>query len=215
MKKMMRRIIICIVVTILTIPAFAQFESNRQRSRYNHQDTQYYYGLRLGLNVATMSSDSPAFDTKSRSGLVLGGVYGHQLSKSTPLWLEVGLLYSEKGGEVHINNDKITYRMSYLQLPIVVKYNFDVDDDFFVQPFFGGYLALGLGGKTKDYAERESWATFDDMNRFDGGLRLGCGVEYKMMYAELGYDLGLANIAQNDFNSTRTRSFFFNVGVNF
>ena len=105
--------------------------------------------------------------------------------------------------------------MCYLQLPIVVKYNFNVDDDFFIQPFFGGYLACGLGGKTKNYKELESWGTFDDMNRFDGGLRLGCGVEYKMMYAELGYDIGLANIADNDFNSTRTRSFFFNVGINF
>ncbi len=209
----MKRIITLVMVVALAIPSFAQFE--KPKSRFNHSGMEYYFGLRLGLNVATMSSDSPAYDTDSRSGFAIGGVYGLQLSRTTPLWIEAGLMYSEKGGEVHINDDKITYRMCYLQLPIVVKYNFNVDDDFFIQPFFGGYLALGVGGKTKDYKELESWSTFDDMNRFDGGLRLGCGVEYKMMYAELGYDLGLANIADNDFYSTRTRNFFVNVGVNF
>lgn len=209
----MKRIITLIMVIALAIPTFAQFE--KPKSRFNHSGAEYYLGLRIGLNVATMSSDSPAFDTESRSGFAIGGVYGLELSKNTPLWLEAGLMYSEKGGKVYINDDKITYRMSYLQLPIVVKYNFNIDDDFYIQPFFGGYLALGVGGKTKDYKELESWSTFDDMNRFDGGLRLGCGVEYKMMYAELGYDLGLANIADNDFNATHTRSFFVNIGVNF
>lgn len=211
----MKRIITCIMVIALAIPTFAQFESNKSRSRYNHNDTERYYGIRLGLNIASISSDASEFDTDSRTGLAIGGVYGIQLSRNTPLWLEAGLIYSEKGGKTHIDNDKVTYRLSYLQLPIVVKYSIDVDDDFFVQPFFGGYLALGLGGKAKNYGERESYDIFDDMNRFDGGLRLGCGAEYRMMYAEIGYDLGLANIAQDDFDAARTRCLFINIGVNF
>ncbi|MBR1546985.1 MAG: PorT family protein [Prevotella sp.] len=211
----MKRIITCIMVIALAIPTFAQFESNKSRSRYNHNDTERYYGIRLGLNIASISSDASEFDTDSRTGLAIGGVYGIQLSRNTPLWLEAGLMYSEKGGKTHIANDKVTYRLSYLQLPIVVKYSIDVDDDFFVQPFFGGYLALGLGGKVKNYGERESYDIFDNLNRFDGGLRLGCGVEYRMMYAEIGYDLGLANIAQDDFDAARTRCLFMNIGVNF
>lgn len=203
------------MVIALAIPTFAQFESNKSRSRYNHNDTERYYGIRLGLNIASISSDASEFDTDSRTGLAIGGVYGIQLSRNTPLWLEAGLMYSEKGGKTHIANDKVTYRLSYLQLPIVVKYSIDVDDDFFVQPFFGGYLALGLGGKVKNYGERESYDIFDNLNRFDGGLRLGCGVEYRMMYAEIGYDLGLANIAQDDFDAARTRCLFMNIGVNF
>lgn len=203
------------MVIALAIPTFAQFESNKSRSRYNHNDTERYYGIRLGLNIASISSDASEFDTDSRTGLAIGGVYGIQLSRNTPLWLEAGLMYSEKGGKTHIANDKVTYRLSYLQLPIVVKYSIDVDDDFFVQPFFGGYLALGLGGKVKNYGERESYDIFDNLNRFDGGLRLGCGVEYRMMYAEIGYDLGLANIAQDDFDAARTHCLFMNIGVNF
>ena len=67
----------------------------------------------------------------------------------------------------------------------------------------------------KEYAIRESHSSFDDVNRFDAGLRVGCGAEFKMVYAELGFDFGLANISKNDFASTHTRNFFINVGVNF
>jgi hypothetical protein len=165
-------------------------------------------------------------------GFTFGGVYGLQLANSTPLWLEAGLFYSEKGGKTqnfpsvktiteNTSNQKTEYfqkkttRLIYLQAPIVIKYAFDVADDFYVQPFLGGYLALGVGGKTKLYEDKRSEDSFDDFTRLDGGLRLGCGVEYQMIYAEAGFDFGIANISDNDWISARNQCFFFNIGVNF
>ncbi len=211
----MKRIITLIMVIAFTIPSFAQFETNRGRSRYNRDDTERYYGLRLGMNVASTSSESNAFDTNPRTGLVIGFAYGMQLSKHQPLWLEASLLYSEKGGKTHQDGDKVTYRLGYLQLPIVAKYGINMDDDLYLQPFFGGYLSVGITGKMKNYGTRESESVFDNMKRFDGGLRAGCGLEYKMMYVEVGYDLGLANIAKDEFDNTKTRCFFVNLGINF
>lgn len=203
------------MVIAFTIPSFAQFETNRGRSRYNRDDTERYYGLRLGMNVASTSSESNAFDTNPRTGLVIGFAYGMQLSKHHPLWLEASLLYSEKGGKTHQDGDKVTYRLGYLQLPIVAKYGINMDDDLYLQPFFGGYLSVGITGKMKNYGTRESESVFDNMKRFDGGLRAGCGLEYKMMYVEVGYDLGIANIAKDEFDNTKTRCFFVNLGINF
>ena len=211
----MKRIITLIMVIAFTIPSFAQLETNRGRSRYNRDDTERYYGLRLGMNVASTSSESNAFDTNPRTGLVIGFAYGMQLSKHHPLWLEASLLYSEKGGKTHQDGDKVTYRLGYLQLPIVAKYGINMDDDLYLQPFFGGYLSVGITGKMKNYGTRESESVFDNMKRFDGGLRAGCGLEYKMMYVEVGYDLGLANIAKDEFDNTKTRCFFVNLGINF
>ncbi len=211
----MKRIITLIMVIAFTIPSFAQFETNRGRSRYNRDDTERYYGLRLGMNVASTSSESNTFDTNPRTGLVIGFAYGMQLSKYHPLWLEASLLYSEKGGKTHQDGDKVTYRLGYLQLPIIAKYGINMDDDLYLQPFFGGYLSVGITGKMKNYGTRESESVFDNMKRFDGGLRAGCGLEYKMMYVEVGYDLGLANIAKDEFDNTKTRCFFVNLGINF
>ena len=211
--KVMKKIIVFTLIALLATPSFAQFETSRQRSRYNHTDTEHYYGLRLGLNISSLSSDVADMDMDGRAGLTFGGVYGFQLANSTPIWLEVGAFYSEKGGESKYSNIKT--RLTYLQAPIVCKYSFDVADDFYIQPFLGGYLAVGFAGKTKNYTEREAQSSYDLVNRLDGGLRIGCGAEYQMVYAELGFDFGLANISKDDFQSVRNRCFFVNVGVNF
>ena len=211
----MKKLFILILAGMMAAPSFAQFDTSRSRSRFNHSDTEIYYGLRLGLNIASLSSDDAEIDMDSRTGLAFGGVCGFQLANSTPVWLETGVFYSEKGGESNYNDGKVTCRLSYFQVPMVLKYAFDVYDDFYIQPYLGGYLALGVTGKVKKYATKESYSSFNDMNRLDGGLRIGCGFEYQMLYAELGLDFGLANIGKDDFDSVRTRSLFINIGVNF
>lgn len=40
-------------------------------------------------------------------------------------------------------------------------------------------------------------------------------MQFDLLYAEVGYDIGLSNISQDYFDSTRTGSLFATVGVNF
>ena len=79
----------------------------------------------------------------------------------------------------------------------------------------GGYLALGVAGQIKDYDTRRSESVYDTFNHFDGGLRLGCGLAYQMLYIEAGVDLGLANINKDDFNTAHNQTVFLTAGVNF
>lgn len=228
---MIKKIVTLMMAVAIAVPALAQFGDGRKtRDRFNHSNVEQYYGVRLGYNLANISSSNASVDMDSYGGFTFGAFYGIQLANSTPLWLEAGLTYSEKGGK---NNSfltqqtladgtvgreyvqKKTTRLIYLQVPIVVKYAFDVADDFYVQPFLGGFLSLGVGGKTKLYDDRRSYDSFDDFNRLDGGLRIGCGAEYQMIYAEVGFDFGIANINDDDFTSARNQNFFVNVGVNF
>ena len=219
----MKKLFILILAAMMAAPSFAQF--SKSHNRYDHNNTESYYGLRLGMNIASLSSDNADFDMDSRAGLAFGAVYGLQLANSTPVWLEAGLFYSEKGGNMKsvpfkmaddkIGFQKVKCRLSYLQIPLVVKYSFDIVDDLYIDPFLGGYLALGVGGKTKYYGEQRSISSYNAVDRFDGGLRIGCGLEYQMLYAEAGFDFGLANIGDSDFDGVHTRSFFINVGVNF
>jgi hypothetical protein len=217
----MKKIFLMICFATVATHSLAQYQTARERSRYNRSTTERYYGLRLGMNIATINSDLVDVDMDSRTGLNVGAVYGLQLANSTPLWLELGLLYSEKGGKRYREGAEITTRLTYLQAPIVIKYSFDVYDDLYVQPFLGGYLAYGVGGKTKNYGsvtnniQRESYSAFNDFRRFDGGLRVGCGAEYKMLYAEIGFDFGLANISKDDFATARNQNLFMTIGVNF
>lgn len=236
---MMKKIITLMMAFAIAIPTFAQFDGRRKtRNRFSHSNVEQYYGLRLGYNLASINSSNVNVDLKSYGGFAFGAVYGLQLANSTPLWMEAGLFYSEKGGKDDsmltkvvngtVSNgpsasgitateltQKVTTRLMYLQIPIVIKYDFDVADDIYIQPFLGGYLGFGIGGKTKYYTSRESYDSFDDFNRLDAGLRFGCGAEFQMIYAELGFDFGIANICDDDFVSARNQSLFFNIGVNF
>jgi len=238
MEKM-KKILFLAFAVLLTLPAAAQYypdgrpippskraEYYRQHGRYNDGRTVYgygnnvYYGFRLGMAVATVNSDAAVLDgSDARTGLDVGAVVGTQLTNSAPLYFETGLSYVEKGGKGNYDGNKFTYRLEYLELPLLLKYKYQATPDISVEPFAGGYLAVGVGGKIKDYGHREAYSSFSDdqasFKRFDGGLRLGCGVSFQMLYLGMSYDIGLANIGHYDFEDTRTGCFNLNVGVTF
>ncbi len=215
-----KRLLSAVVCMVLSIPLLAQSQytfGGRTINKYTGPQS-IYYGLRLGLSLSSVSSDIRELDGGNiQSGLSVGGIVGFQLSPTAPVSVETGLLYMEKGGKGDINGEKTTFNLHYFEVPIVAKYRYEMDDDLSLQPFLGGYLALGIGGKVKNYAQKTSCSSFsgDRFRHFDGGLRLGCGLEYSMVYIELAYDLGLANISHSDFDSARNRSLLVSAGVNF
>ena len=213
----MKKLMTLMLAAVLALPVLGQSygPAYARTARYDHTNTEHYYGLRLGLNTASVGSDDVDMDYTTRTGLNFGFVYGVQLTNTAPVWLELGINYSEKGGTISTMDDNIKMRMTYLELPIVCKYAFDLENDVYIQPFIGGYLSVGVAGKIKDFNNRVAYDSYDTFNRFDGGLRLGCGAEYQMLYAEIGMAFGLADISKDDFSSAHTQNFFVNIGVNF
>lgn len=230
----MKRVMMISVMAILTVlPALAQYpRSSYGRptpprrpvygSNYGSQayrrSTDAYYGLRLGLGVTTVSSDDRYLDGGTpKTGLNLGLVAGFQLAPATPVYLETGLLYAQKGGKGNYGSHNFTYSLDYLEVPLLMKYRYDLDRLANIQPFAGIYASLGVGGKIKDFNERQAYNSFDNegFKRGDAGLRVGCGLQFDHLYAEVGYDLGLANVSHDYFDTTHTGSFFANIGVNF
>ena len=237
-KEVMKKNIILIVVfsILMVAPSFGQhFRDskyyNPQTVRLDYSSKQYnsaygpwnYFGIRLGPSISSVSSDDAFLDdSSSQTGLNITAVAGFALSDNTPIYLETGLIYAEKGGKTRSGREKITFSLNYLEVPLVVKYCYNIDSDFSIQPFAGGYLACGVGGRIKDYGARKTYSSFGKdtpeyprFDRFDGGLRLGCGVGYDVFYADLCVDLGLANISNDIFDKTQNFAFSVNIGVNF
>ena len=178
----------------------------------------YYVGLRVGLNASHVNSDSPLLDGSSmKSGLNIGIAAGTQLTYRAPLFIESGLYYSQKGGKSDSGSGKFTYDLNYLEVPVIIKYKHFVGNQTSIQPYAGGYLAVATDGQIKNYGTRTAFSSYDDgyFNRFDGGLKIGCGVGYNMLYLDASYDIGLANIGQDNFDDTHNGCFTINVGVNF
>ncbi len=235
MKKMMT-LLATMLCLFATLPVGAQPRSHRgytppppryggrpssaYSNRYSYAPN-VYYGLRFGLSASHVSSDAPDLNgSSSKSGLNVGAVVGVQMAPQTPLFFETGLSYIEKGGKGKLGGDKFSIGLNYLEVPLVLKYSAYVAPATAVEPFIGGYVAAGVSGKVKDYNYREAYSSFDDgyganFKRFDGGIRVGCGLAYEMLYAEMGYDFGLSNIGDNDFDDTHNGAFFLNIGLNF
>lgn len=184
---------------------------------HRYAATDSYFGLRLGLGVATVNADNPYLDGGSpKAGFNVGVVAGLQVAPATPLYVETGLSYTEKGGKGG-SRDSYTYTMNYLEVPLLVKYQYNLDHETSIQPFVGVYGALGVSGKIKAQDQRQLYNSFadDTFKRLDGGLRIGCGLEFDLLYAEVGYDFGLSNVSQDDFDAAHTGCFFANIGINF
>lgn len=184
-------------------------------------DNDHYIGVRLGpafTHVGTKAEELKGGG--SRVGLDATVVYGMQLTDQAPLYFETGLSYIEKGGKSkNAQNEKINYNLNYLQIPFVIKYIYELEEPIAIHPFFGGYMGLGVGGKTKNLVEHTTYSSFsgdkDKFRRFDIGLNIGCGASYDLVYAELAYQIGLANINHNLFDEAHNHAFVLTFGVNF
>ena len=152
-----------------------------------------------------------------KTGFTIGGVLGLRLSETAPVFLESGLYYTQRGGK----DDKYKADLYCIEVPLLIKYGIQASDKIAVLPFLGPYFAYGVGGQ-REYIDvvnggsKGKESVYDKfLNRNDIGLKLGCGAEYNMLYLEAGYQLGLANISDNDDNTTHANAFYINIGVNF
>ena len=225
----MKRIMIAMMSLMLTLPIMAQYGQPRHygsnygrssyvRSSYRHSPVNSYVGFRIGGAFSTVSSDDKYLDGGTmRSGLNVGIAAGFQVAPQAPIYFETGLSYIEKGGKGSYDGRKFTYNLDYLEVPLLLKYDCRVDRDLSIQPFLGGYVSAGVGGKIKDFGHRQAYSSYDDdaFKRFDGGIKLGCGVQFNYLYAEVGYDIGLANISRDYFDDAHTGSLFATIGINF
>ncbi len=201
-----------------------------------------YTGIRFGYNAASLRTSY--FDDVSsdfQSGACVGIVFGWYLGK-TPIIIEPGLYYSFKGGKLDGYEREWDYRtrlktnMHMFEIPLVFKYEVQYHNaGVCLHPFFGGFLAFGIGGKTKSVEDNyyDTWDTFSDdagqLGRTDAGLRMGCGLGVDHFFVELAYDCGLVNLASERYayfgyqrenydrpgSAIRSNTISFSLGFNF
>ena len=215
----MKKFFAAIVALMLAMPSMAQFASGG----FELDKSNLYYGARFGITFGGLSGDTEVQDANlimdysgRKTGITLAGVIGLRLSQTAPVFLESGLYYTQRGGK----DGKYTADLNCLEIPILVKYGIQASNHVAVLPFVGPYFALGVAGE-REYddvvngGEQKEGVYKKFLNRNDMGFKLGCGVEYNLLYAEIGYQFGIANIADNDNNTTHANALFVNLGVNF
>jgi hypothetical protein len=186
---------------------------------------QLKFGVKAGFNASNITNlpsmqeemEAGDYSNNYKPGFQIGVAAQYLL---TPQFgIETGLYYSQIGAKQKLEfeeggyyvNTSITYNPSYLQLPIVALYKFEIGTDLYLYPSAGIYLGYGLGGKVKFDAETNfpgAEISEDDLNffgkepgedeewsnRFDYGATFGLNLQYSNYTIGLGYDLGLGKI---------------------
>ena len=201
----MKKYLVAIVALFCSVSSFAQFSSGG----FELDKESVYYGVRFGGTIASINGD---FDIGSRVGMTLGGVIGLRVSGSTPVFLESGLYYTQRGAKD--SDYEVTH--NNLEIPLIIKYGFKATDEIALLPFVGPYFAYAVSAdETCKNENLKVNHNIPRVNRKSMGFKLGCGAEYNKLYLELGYQFGVTNILDSDDFSAHNNAFFMNFGLNF
>lgn len=167
------------------------------------QAQEFKFGVKAGLNVATIGGDfgiadfDEQSDTKSTIGFHVGGLAEIVLSDKFSLQPE--LMFSQQGAKTEFtfvgdpeDNFDVETTLSYINLPIMAKFypveNFSIE----LGPQFGFLVS------DKDVDSQDGTLSGEDAPKyksFDYGLNVGLG--YKLdngIFFQARYNIGLAKI---------------------
>ena len=197
--------------------------------------THFALGARVGLNIANLSFDpdlTGGLTKSSRTAIKFGALA--EIGFMPMLALQIEPMYAQ-GGTVIDNvvfgintKGKVTFKLGYLEIPILLKYKINLPGS--VQPyvFAGPNLGFILSTKELDEAGGQSAETDlkDQSSSINFGIDFGAGAGFKVapmivVILDIRYALGLTSI-QNDkgkqvsgFNSIKTSGFQIVAGVMF
>lgn len=165
------------------------------------------WGVEFGLSAAkwTFEDDDDADVTRTKD-VTLGLTYDYSIQSVPNLSILGGLFYTAKG--TSMMDGEGTFNANYLELQATAKYSYTLpvlNNDLRAFALAGPYFSYGLFGDIEidnEYADMgygsDGDATFDYFKRFDVGMVLGFGVEYKRYSLTCRWGLGFLNIFDND-----------------
>jgi hypothetical protein len=165
------------------------------------------FGVKAGLNLSTLSGNYVE-QSQVKPGLVLGGFAAVKLSNEFVFQPE--LLFSLQGSAYRNYYDlgnvqsyqQDNLNLTYLLLPVMVKYYVAKKFSLEVGPQFGFLLAARtnyFSYTNNGYVNSDSKNITDQFKTFDFGINIGGGYDFTDHWGiDLRYNFGLNNASQNE-----------------
>ena len=191
-------------------------------------------GARAGLNIASLSFDpdiAGGINKSSRTGFKFGGAL--EIGFAPMFALQIEPMYSQ-GGCVLDNvsfgftNGKVTFKVSYIEIPILFKVKIPVQGSVTPYAFVGPNLGLVLSANQLSEGGGQSQETDikDQTTSMVFALDFGAGAGIKVaplttVIIDVRYSLGLSSVLNDKgkqvsgFNSVKSNGFQIVAGVMF
>lgn len=152
------------------------------------------FGAKAGVNSTNFYGDD-VDDYGSVRGFVIGGFVRFALSDKFDLQPE--LLYSQQGAEISMISDGINvdmeYKLDYINIPIVLKRNFNSGLNVHAGPQLGILTSAKVDWKAQGSSGDEDIK--DELEDIDFSLCLGVGYEFTSgLGFDLRFNIGLTDI---------------------
>jgi len=185
--------------------------------------------------TAMVSAQSTSFGVKG--GLGISNLYGGDVENAKAIigfnigvfgdyefapgvGIQSGLSYVTKGAKYTDteDNESASVNYGYLQLPVHFAYKTEVTPGTRIVFHAGPYAAYALSGKMKYGSISVDIFDKDEMTdgvfkRFDAGLGLGVGAEFGRIVVDLGWDMGLLEVAKD--SEVKNQSGYLSIGYKF
>lgn len=155
------------------------------------------YGFKVGVGSANLSGDVEEFVGKSDSKAVLsvglfatGKIFGS-------FYIQPEILYSQKGAKTDDVFD-VEVDLSYIEIPLLVKYRLDNMKSFRPNIFAGPAVNLLIGSKLDSYDAMDETMKFDASLEFGGGVDILTSSGYFLL--ELRYSMGFISVEDTDWD---------------
>jgi hypothetical protein len=200
-----------------------------------------------GLNLANITSTNDGQTEKNNMLATFNAGIMARFGLSEMFDLESGLLLTGRGSKAETDFTsgdyvKSTFNPLYLEVPLNAVVKLPLAKGAHISFNAGPYVAMGIGGKSTSeskvgplvststntikfsnddpFTSKQDDAAYDKLKRFDFGINLGGGLEFRHLMLKANYGLGLAKINSTESNNTvndknKYRTLSFSVGIPF
>jgi hypothetical protein len=183
---MFRSIVLILAVTLLAMPVLAG-------------DLQA--GVKGGVNLSNTRTDiDGAADTKSRTGMSIGGFVGVPVNEMFSIQPEA--LFSMKGSKDDADPEE-TLKLNYIEIPVLAKVSLLPEAPAHPSLFLGPALGINISAETQvqdaDAVDvKDAVKTTDFGLVFGGGLDMPVGAGTQSIGLDVRYTLGLSSWVDAD-----------------
>lgn len=141
-------------------------------------------GVKAGINLASQNISASGYSAETSSQVGFHGGVFTVLMFSDKMGIQPELLYSTGGSEVDINGEVYTEKLSYLILPVLLRYNINDMISLHAGPQFGFLMSAEeeYNGDTEDI--KDDFKGSDIAASFglevDLPIKLGVGARYAL-----------------------------------
>lgn len=146
------------------------------------------FGVKAGLNLSGLTSDSDYENLESRANFLVGALYQINLTDNFAIRPEA--VYIRKGASYDILTTNVNFKSDYVEFPVMAVIGLgELPINIQVGPQFSYLLSTSYGGDDLTFTAEE-----DDFEDYDLGLAAGVGIKINSFLIDVRYTRGLQNI---------------------